>query len=138
MHIVQYLTQVLVVATAGLASASTPAFAELTTRSPDLAQDEVSLVEIAGIAQEDIHLLVARQLDLDNIADSISGLLQPLLQLISSESLANINTIITQAASLLGDGGAEDVKSLVNVIAGVLDSDTVQDLIDKLEPLLPV
>lgn len=138
MHILQYLTRILVVATAGLASASTPALSDLDTRSPDLGRDEVSLIEIAGVAQEDIHLLVARQLDLDNIADSITGLLQPLLQLLSSESLAKINTIITQAASLLGDGGAEDVKNLVNVIAGLLDSDTVKDLIDQLEPLLPV
>jgi hypothetical protein len=138
MHILQYLTRILVVATAGPVSASTPAFADLDTHSPDLGRDEVAFIEIAGVAQENIHLLVARQLDLDNIADSITGLLQPLLQLISSKSLANINTIITQAASLLGDGGAEDVKSLVNVIAGVLDSDTVQDLIDQLEPLLPV
>jgi hypothetical protein len=101
---------------------------------PAALEDDISLVWVSGVTQEELHLLVERQLDLSGILDLIG----PLLDLLRPESLENINLIITQAASLLGDGGAEATKELVAFASDFLNSDAFQELADTLAPLIPV
>lgn len=100
--------------------------------------DDLSLVQVSGVTQDELHDLIARALDLGDIVDNIKGLIQPILDLLKPQSLDNINSIISHLASLLGDGGADDTKKLVGTISDLLNSDAVQDLQDQLGPLLPV
>lgn len=106
------------------------------TRSLD--HHDISLVQVSGVSQDELHVLMARALDLGDIVDNIKGLIQPILDLIKPQSLDNINFIITNLAFLLGDGGADDTKDLIGTISNLLNSDAIQDLTDQLGPLLPV
>lgn len=99
---------------------------------------DISLVQVDGVSQDELHVFMTRALDIGDIVDNIKGLIEPILDLIKPESLDNINTIITNLASLLGDGGAQDTKGLVGTISDLLNSDAIQDLTDQLGPLLPV
>ncbi|KAL2826163.1 hypothetical protein BJY01DRAFT_229891 [Aspergillus pseudoustus] len=101
--------------------------------TPDT-QNGVTLIPVEGVSQEAVHLLVRRQLDLGGIVDLIG----PLLDLLSSDSLKNINTIITNAASLLNGIDVQQARDLLDVIDGLLGSDAAGGLLGSLEDLLPV
>ncbi|KAL3468990.1 hypothetical protein BJX99DRAFT_265626 [Aspergillus californicus] len=114
--------------------------AAIASATPDASlgsRDDISLIHVSGVSQDDIHMLLARQLDVDGIVDGIQGLLDPLLNLLRPASLQNIDLIVTQLASLLGDGGAAQTKELIDVLSQALSSDAFTQLADTLGPLLP-
>ncbi|KAL3489233.1 hypothetical protein BJX62DRAFT_209782 [Aspergillus germanicus] len=108
----------------------------IASASPDV-QNGVTLIAVEGVTQEDVHLLVRRQLDLGGIVGSIGDLLNPLFDLLSSGSLKNINLIITNLASVLGDLDVQQTRDLLDLIDGLINSDATQGLLDTLGSLLP-
>ncbi|CEL03607.1 hypothetical protein ASPCAL04759 [Aspergillus calidoustus] len=110
--------------------------AAIASANPDV-QDGVTLIAVEGVTQEDVHLLVRRQLDLGGIVDGIGDLLGPLFDLLSSESLKKINLIITNLASVLGDLDVQQTRDLLTLLDELINSDATQGLIDTLGSLLP-
>jgi hypothetical protein len=109
----------------------------IASASPDV-QNGVTLIAVEGVTQEDVHLLVRRQLDLGGIVGSIGDLLDPLFDLLSSGSLKNINLIITNLASVLGNLDVQQTRDLLELIDGLINSDATQGLLDTLGSFLPV
>ncbi|KAL2865087.1 uncharacterized protein BJX67DRAFT_383085 [Aspergillus lucknowensis] len=129
----------LFLAAVALASASTaPEALPATVAAVDVpASRDVTLIPVHGVSQGDVHLLVRRQLDLDDIVDGIRNLLEPILHLLKPASLQNINLIVTQLASLLNGDGASNTKDLVDSLNSALNSDVFMQLAAQLGPLLP-
>ncbi|OJJ55504.1 hypothetical protein ASPSYDRAFT_34428 [Aspergillus sydowii CBS 593.65] len=90
----------------------------------------------ATITTEDFHLLMKRQTDLGSIIGDLTDSLGSIKELLSSDSLKNINIVVTQLASLLGDPTTKQIKSLVSTASDLLNSDAASNLLDQLPSLL--
>ncbi|KAL4804139.1 hypothetical protein BDV18DRAFT_162547 [Aspergillus unguis] len=90
----------------------------------------------AAITAEDFHTLMKRETDLGGLIGDLTDSLGAIKDLLSTESLNNINTIVIKLASLLNDPTTKQIKSLVQTAADLLGGDAVGDLIDSLPGLL--
>lgn len=84
-------------------------------------------------------LIEARQLDLSSLSGLLSNLTASfgsISQLLSPDSLKNINTVITQLAFVLATPTADQLKSLLTTVSDLLGSDSVKGLLDSLPTLL--
>ncbi|KAL2869092.1 uncharacterized protein BJX67DRAFT_379570 [Aspergillus lucknowensis] len=90
----------------------------------------------AAISVDDYNVLVQRQEDLGGIIGDLTETLDAIKELLSTESLNNINTVVTQAATLLKDPTTKQIKSLVQTAAELLGGEAIGNLLDKLPSLL--
>jgi len=84
-------------------------------------------------------LLEARQLDLGNLSGLLSNLTASfgaISELLSPDSLANINTVVTQLAYALATPSADQLKGILATASDLLGSDAIKKLIDQLPDLL--
>ncbi|PLB46555.1 hypothetical protein P170DRAFT_427864 [Aspergillus steynii IBT 23096] len=85
--------------------------------------------------------LVARQnsQNLSNLGDLLGDLTKSLgavKDLLSPESLNNIQTLVTDASYLLKQPTAKQTKELIGTVSSLLGSKAVKDLVDQLPELL--
>ncbi|KAL4863446.1 hypothetical protein BDV12DRAFT_189649 [Aspergillus spectabilis] len=90
----------------------------------------------ATISVDDYNVLVQRQLDLGGIIGDLTDALGSIKELLSSESLNNINVVVTQAAALLKDPTTNQIKSLVGTAADLLGGEAIGNLLEQLPALL--
>ncbi|KAL4932509.1 uncharacterized protein BDV17DRAFT_288020 [Aspergillus undulatus] len=90
----------------------------------------------ATISVEDFHVLMKRQTDLGGLIGDLTESLGAIKDLLSTESLNNINTVVTQLASLLGDPTTKQIKSLVQTAADLLGGEAIGNLLDQIPALL--
>ncbi|KAL3461998.1 hypothetical protein BJX64DRAFT_259784 [Aspergillus heterothallicus] len=128
---VTYLAPALL-ATTAVVSAS--ASANANANAEPAVRTDITLIPVEGVSQEAVHLLVRRQLDLGGIIDGLKGL----FDLLSPASLKNINLIITNLASVLNAVDVKQVRDLLELVEGLINSDAAGGLVDKLGDLLPV
>ncbi|KAL5363580.1 hypothetical protein BJX96DRAFT_178195 [Aspergillus floccosus] len=84
----------------------------------------------------DINLLAERALDLSGLLGDLTESLGAVKDLLSPDSLSNINTLVTNAAFLLAQPTANQTKSLIGTASDLLGSDTLENLLDQLPTLL--
>ncbi|KAH8422473.1 uncharacterized protein LDX57_000226 [Aspergillus melleus] len=87
------------------------------------------------------NALVARQnnANLSNLGDLLGDLTKSLgsvKELLSSESLNNIQTIVTDLSYLLKQPTAKETKELIGTVSSLLNSKGLKNLIDQLPDLL--
>ncbi|KAL2826312.1 hypothetical protein BDW59DRAFT_161151 [Aspergillus cavernicola] len=90
----------------------------------------------ATISGDDYNVLVQRQLDLGSVIGDLTDALGAIKDLLSLESLNNINQVVTDLASLLKDPTTKQIKSLVGTAADLLGGDALGGLLEKLPALL--
>ncbi|KAL4907859.1 hypothetical protein BDW74DRAFT_175646 [Aspergillus multicolor] len=90
----------------------------------------------ATITAEDFHVLIKRQTDLGGLIGDLTDSLGAIKDLLSTDSLNNINTVVTKLAQLLSDPTTTQIKSLVGTAADLLGGDAVGNLIDQIPALL--
>ncbi|KAL4799192.1 hypothetical protein BDV19DRAFT_385442 [Aspergillus venezuelensis] len=95
-----------------------------------------AVAEPATISTEDFHALMKRQSNLTDLIGDLTDSLGAVKELLSTESLNNINIVVTQLAALLSDPTTKQIKNLVQTAADLLGSDTVGNLLDQLPALL--
>ncbi|KAL4891828.1 hypothetical protein BDV59DRAFT_203100 [Aspergillus ambiguus] len=84
----------------------------------------------------DFHTLNERALDLSSLLGDLTQSLGAIQDLLSPDSLNNINTLVTNAALLLSQPTANQTKSLIGTASDLLGSDTLGNLLDQLPTLL--
>ncbi|KAL3438200.1 hypothetical protein BDV09DRAFT_192101 [Aspergillus tetrazonus] len=90
----------------------------------------------AAITAEDFHALVKRQSNLTDLIGDLTNSFGAIKDLLSTESLNNINLILTKAAELLSDPTTKQIKSLVNTASDLLGSAAIKNLLDQIPTLL--
>lgn len=79
----------------------TAALLPMTVFAIPAAEPELKAVSApATITTEDFHLLMKRQTDLGSIIGDLTDSLGSIKELLSSDSLKNINTVVTQLAAV--------------------------------------
>ncbi|KAJ0345512.1 hypothetical protein COL922a_014922, partial [Colletotrichum nupharicola] len=86
----------------------------------------------ATISVEEYNTLVQRQLDLGGIIGDLTEALDAIKDLLSPQSLNNINTVVTKLANLLSDPTTGQIKNLVQLAADLLGGEAIGNLLDQL------
>ncbi|KAI9376116.1 hypothetical protein BJX61DRAFT_491406 [Aspergillus egyptiacus] len=90
----------------------------------------------ATLTVEDYNVLMKRQMDLGGIIDELTQAIGAIRELLSPESLNNINNVVTLAARLLSQPTTNQIKSLVGTASDLLGGDAIGGLLEQLPALL--